>query len=356
MFTYSNSARSSTEIVNPLIHAGDIPQDPRWLNRRTEISKGAPRLYHLLKRHSWARGYAFVRQEVLAKEMDLCVKTIGRYVGELRRAALLNVIRRRWHRANVYQFFWHPWMVEKPTQAHQKDPYSPPRMSHQMSYQMSHQKPENVPSDVLSDPAKCRLYYNESSPNGSGANGKGTNETARLDGEARAMGSAIAPNESDEADDDEQCWIEDCVEPVVMCGEHAEPGSCDETCLLTCEKHSGALWGLGYRFGMDDEDSAADTSEEPPITPEVVASEKPAHNDIDLTFLLQRSVTDAPDKRRRREEEQLQKEADVVGCSIDEWRATDKLDRDGILSVLRDPTATSAQRNAALQSLKRKAA
>jgi hypothetical protein len=83
---------------------------PNWLMEIPEVSPGAKLLYARLAQHAGQNGECYPGQDTLARELATAVRTVGRYVAELRRHGLIEEQRRGLSRTNLYLFPWHPWM------------------------------------------------------------------------------------------------------------------------------------------------------------------------------------------------------------------------------------------------------
>jgi hypothetical protein len=83
---------------------------PNWLMRRKEVSPGAKLCYGKLCQFNGKNGKCFPGRELLAKELGCSPRSVTRYVKELQKWNLLDVIRVGKRCTNRYLFHRHKWM------------------------------------------------------------------------------------------------------------------------------------------------------------------------------------------------------------------------------------------------------
>ena len=83
---------------------------PEWLEGRTEISPGAKLVYARLRRFAGRDGLAYPKIETLSEAVGCPLRTVKRYLQELKDLGLIHTIRRGLSKSNVYKFPVHEWM------------------------------------------------------------------------------------------------------------------------------------------------------------------------------------------------------------------------------------------------------
>ena len=71
--------------------------------RRIKISGNARLVYGKFLSYAWNNNYVFPGQQTIADDLDMGRSTVTEYIGELKKANLLEIIRRGQGRTNLYR-------------------------------------------------------------------------------------------------------------------------------------------------------------------------------------------------------------------------------------------------------------
>jgi hypothetical protein len=101
------------EIVgaDPVTRHG-FTQVPNFILTKSDISVGAKLAYAMLLKYAWGDDACFPGQTKLATDMGSGERSVRRYLDELEKASLLEVIQRGLGKTNLYRLFL---TVKKPT-------------------------------------------------------------------------------------------------------------------------------------------------------------------------------------------------------------------------------------------------
>jgi len=83
---------------------------PNWLMCRIEVKPGPKLLYARLCQYAGKDGKCFPKQQTLAKELGTSVRTVARWMKELKDHGLIETTRLGKRCSNRYFFLEHPWM------------------------------------------------------------------------------------------------------------------------------------------------------------------------------------------------------------------------------------------------------
>jgi hypothetical protein len=117
-----DSKISNKQSINPhYLWAGAFI--PNWLCRRTEISQGAKLCYARLSQFAGKDdGVCIPAQDALAAELGVDSHQARRYICELERLGLIEIVQRGLQQSNGYRFLAHPWMEFARKRADSPDP------------------------------------------------------------------------------------------------------------------------------------------------------------------------------------------------------------------------------------------
>jgi Helix-turn-helix domain len=80
-------------------------QVPNFILTKSDISVGAKLAYAMLLKYAWGDDACFPGQTKLAKDMGSGERSVRRYLEELEKAALLEIVQRGLGKTNLYRLF-----------------------------------------------------------------------------------------------------------------------------------------------------------------------------------------------------------------------------------------------------------
>ncbi len=87
---------------------GGFTRVPNFILVNPKISVGAKLAYAMLLKYAWQDDYCFPGQKRLAEDMGVSTRSVVEFIKELKRAGLINVVRRGQGKSNLYELILTP--------------------------------------------------------------------------------------------------------------------------------------------------------------------------------------------------------------------------------------------------------